>query len=171
MNSLFICGGESGTLYFTDPSLRGAPAILYQFEAHQATILALYARPPRGDGTNYHVVSGDAVGSVQVNSVEMEPQCRQPLQAFHLGSAILQFARLSLDVMGSALSDGTVICWKATSSCEEKSQHDDENDEEGSEVSITKAHDGEVTHFATLDKLGRAFTPVPEPRRSRCFPS
>jgi len=95
MNSLFICGGESGILYFIDPSLRGTPAIQYQFEAYQATILALFARPPRGKGTNYHVVSGDALGHVQINSLEVALQSRHPLQAFRLDSAILQFARLS----------------------------------------------------------------------------
>jgi hypothetical protein len=150
---LIICGGESGTLYFIDPCLRGAPAIQYEFEAHRATILALYARPPRGDGASYHVVSGDALGHVQVNLVDVELRCRHPLQAFRLDSAILQFARLSLSIMGSALRDGTVVCWKEISSCKENDQHNDEDEEERNVV--IDVHAGEVTHLAALDQLGK----------------
>jgi hypothetical protein len=153
MNTLFICGGESGTLYFIDPCLRGAPALQYEFEAHQATILALHTRPPRDDGTIYHVVSGDALGHVQVNLVDVELRCRHPLQAFRLDSAVLQFARLSLSVMGSALRDGTVVCWKEMSSFKEKDQHNDEDEEEKNIV--IDAHNGEVTHLAALDQLGK----------------
>jgi len=52
--------------------------------------------------------------------------------------------------MGSALRDGTLVCWKVTGRWEERNQHDDGDKEGESIVSNTKAHDGEVTHFATL---------------------
>lgn len=115
MDTLFICGGESGTIYFINTTLRGTSAIEFQFEAHEGTILALYAqapRPGRGDGTSYHVVSGDAMGNVRAHAVNVELRCKQLLQAFRLAPAILHFARLDFDIMSAALRDGTLMLGK-----------------------------------------------------------
>lgn len=154
VDSLFICGGENGILYFIDITEEVGKAIRYHFEAHTGTLLALSARKscPGRDGVSmYHVISGDTLGCIQINAVDVVHRTRHILYTLRLKTSVLHFVRLRRDMQASALRDGTVVCWRDYSGSQEKS-----GEGHGSgEANATHAHNGEVTHFTGIGEENR----------------